>query len=133
MRTAPHIVLHKTRTPPHTPKDQRQLAGTRWSEHGRLCPPIKTVHDCFPLGEWLDRQRQLATKRSSPSPTQQALAAIDPWWNPPWPILWQRAYHHAHTHPRHPATHHWLNRQHRTWPLLHPDQQPLLNKIGITA
>ncbi|MFF7234377.1 Helicase associated domain protein [Streptomyces sioyaensis] len=79
-------------------------ARTWASEHGHLCPPIKTVHDGFPLGQWLDSQRQLAKKRSSPSPTQQALAAIDPWWNPPWPILWQRAYHHAHTHPRHPAT-----------------------------
>ncbi|MEV4441858.1 Helicase associated domain protein, partial [Streptomyces sp. NPDC049577] len=56
-------------------------ARTWASEHGHLCPPIKTVHDGFPLGEWLDSQRQLAKKRSSPSPTQQVLAAIDPWWN----------------------------------------------------
>ncbi|MEV8015258.1 hypothetical protein AB0O76_02630 [Streptomyces sp. NPDC086554] len=63
---------------------------------------MKTVHDGFPLGEWLNRQRELAKKRSTPSPTQQTLTTIDRWWNPPWPILWQRAYHHVHAHPRHP-------------------------------
>ncbi|MGX1564334.1 Helicase associated domain protein [Streptomyces sp. NPDC055506] len=106
-------------------------ARTWASEHGHLCPPIKTVHDGFPLGEWLNRQRELAKKRSSPSPTQQALATIDPWWNPPWPILWQRAYHHAHTHPRHPAARNWVHSQRRGWLLLHPDQQHLLVSIGI--
>ncbi|GAA2638719.1 helicase associated domain-containing protein [Streptomyces axinellae] len=106
-------------------------ARTWASEHGHLCPPIKTVHDGFPLGEWLNRQRELAKKRSSPSPTQQALATIDPWWNPPWPILWQRACHHAHTHPRHPAARNWVHSQRRGWLLLHPDQQHLLVSIGI--
>ncbi|MFC9792722.1 Helicase associated domain protein [Streptomyces sp. NPDC127584] len=101
------------------------------SEHGHLCPPIKTIHDGFPLGEWLNRQRELAKKRSSPSPTQQALATIDPWWNPPWPILWQRAYHHARTHPRHPATRHWLHNQQRGWLLLHPGQQHLLTTASL--
>ncbi|MCI4145779.1 MULTISPECIES: Helicase associated domain protein [unclassified Streptomyces] len=108
-------------------------ARTWAGEHGHLCPPIKTVHDGFPLGEWLNRQRELAKKRSGPSPTQQALATIDPWWNPPWPILWQRTYHHAHTHPRHPATRQWLQNQRRTWPLLHPDQQHLLTTAGLVA
>ncbi|MFD7004240.1 helicase associated domain-containing protein [Streptomyces mirabilis] len=108
-------------------------ARTWASEHGHLCPPIKTVHDGFPLGEWLNRQRELAKKRSSPSPTQRALATIDPWWNPPWPIPWQRAYHHAHTHPRHPTARHWLQNQRRGWLLLHPDQQHLLTTAGLVA
>ncbi|MGW0191499.1 helicase associated domain-containing protein [Streptomyces sp. NPDC003362] len=106
-------------------------ARTWAAEHGHLCPAIRTVHDGFPLGQWLDSQRQLAKKRSSPSPTQQALAAIDPWWNPPWPILWQRAYHHAHIHRHTPAIRQWLQRQRRTWPLLHPDQQHLLTTAGL--
>ncbi|WP_330346714.1 Helicase associated domain protein [Streptomyces sp. NBC_00582] len=108
-------------------------ARTWAAEHGHLCPPIKTVHDGFPLGTWLDSQRQLAKKRTSPSPTQQMLATIDPWWNPPWPILWQRAYHHAHTHPRHPATRHWLHNQQRSLPLLHPRQQQLLTTTGLVS
>ncbi|MEU4047533.1 helicase associated domain-containing protein [Streptomyces antibioticus] len=101
--------------------------------HGHLCPPIKTIHDGFPLGEWLNRQRELAKNRSSPSPTQQTLTTIDPWWNPPWPILWQRSYHHAHTHPRDPATRHWLHNQQRGWLLLHPHQQHLLTTTGLIA
>jgi hypothetical protein len=101
------------------------------TEHGHLCPPIKTVHDGFPLGEWLNRQRGLSKKRSRPSPTQQALTTMDPWWNPPWPIAWQRAYHHAHTDPRHPSARHWRQRQRRTWPLLHPDQQHLLTALDL--
>ncbi|MFI9213977.1 Helicase associated domain protein [Streptomyces sp. NPDC053253] len=108
-------------------------ARTWTSEHGHLCPPIKTIHDGFPLGEWLNRQRELAKKRSSLSPTQQALATIDPWWNPPWPILWQRAYHQARTHPRHPATRHWAQKQQRGWLLLHPDQQHLLTTASLVA
>ncbi|MET9765189.1 hypothetical protein ABZ016_40070 [Streptomyces sp. NPDC006372] len=59
------------------------------------------------------------------------LATIDAWWNPPWPILWQRAYHHAHTHPRHPAARRWLHNQQRGWLLLHPDQRHLLTHIDI--
>ncbi|MGZ2360981.1 helicase associated domain-containing protein [Streptomyces sp. 372A] len=109
-----------------------QHARTWAAEHGHLCPPIKTVRNGFPLGEWLDSQRQLAKKRASPSPTQQMLAMIDPWWNPPWPILWQRTYHHAHTHPDSPTTRHWLHNQQRGWPLLHPHQQHLLTTAGLT-
>ncbi|MER6474483.1 Helicase associated domain protein [Streptomyces collinus] len=108
-------------------------ARTWASEHGHLCPPIKTVHHGFPLGQWLNRQRELAKKRSSPSPTQQTLATIDPWWNPPWPILWQRTYHRAQADPHHPATRQWLQNQHRGWPLLHPDQQRLLTTTGLIS
>ncbi|MEU5646638.1 hypothetical protein [Streptomyces milbemycinicus] len=48
-------------------------------------------------------------------------------------MTWQRAYHHAHTHthPRHPTTRHWLDRQRRTWPLLHPHQQHLLTTADL--
>ncbi|WP_327348938.1 helicase associated domain-containing protein [Streptomyces europaeiscabiei] len=106
-------------------------ARTWASEHGHLCPPIKTVHSGFPLGEWLNRQRELAKKRSSPSPTQQTLATIDPWWNPPWDILWHRTYHQAQADPRHPTTRQWLQNQRRTWPLLHPQQQHLLTTAGL--
>ncbi|MEV6796576.1 helicase associated domain-containing protein [Streptomyces sp. NPDC051320] len=101
-------------------------------EHGHLCPPIKTVRNGFPLGKWLDSQRQLAKKRASPSPTQRMLAMIDPWWNPPWPILWQRTYQQARADHRHPTTRHWLQNQQRGWLLLHPHQQHLLVSIGMT-
>ncbi|MFJ8449077.1 helicase associated domain-containing protein [[Kitasatospora] papulosa] len=117
------------RPQPHTEALQHARA---WAAgHGHLCPPIKTVHNGFPLGAWLDRQRQLAKKRSSPSPTQQTLATIDPWWNPPWDILWHRTYHHAQADPRHPTTRQWLQNQRRIWALLHPHQQHLLTTTGL--
>ncbi|MFE4925212.1 hypothetical protein [Streptomyces sp. NPDC056661] len=78
-------------------------------------------------------QTRQARRGLPPSPHLAELAVIDPWWNPPWPIPWQRAYHHAHTHPQHPTTRHWLDRQRRAWPLLHPHQQQLLTGIGITT
>ncbi|THA65768.1 helicase [Streptomyces sp. A0642] len=119
-------------SPRPRPHAEALLHARAWAgQHGHLCPPINTVHDGFPLGEWLNRQRELAKKRSSPSPTQQALAVIDPWWNPPWPILWQRTYHHAHTHPRHPATRNWIHNQQRGWLLLHPHQQHLLTTAEL--
>lgn len=66
--------------PSPRPHAEALVRARTWAgQHGYLCPPIKTVHDGFPLGEWLNRQRELAKKRSSPSPTQQALAVIDPW------------------------------------------------------
>ncbi|MEU9101670.1 hypothetical protein [Streptomyces sp. NPDC048361] len=57
---------------------------------------------------------------------------IDPWWNPPWPILWQRTYQQARADHRHPTTRHWLQNQQRGWLLLHPHQQHLLVSIGMT-
>ncbi|MCZ7434764.1 helicase associated domain-containing protein [Streptomyces sp. WMMC1477] len=130
------ITAHTAKRWPPSPRPRphaEALTHARaWAaEHGHLCPPLKTVHDGFPLGEWLNRQRELAKKRSHPSPTQQALATIDPWWNPPWPILWQRNYHRAHTHAHTPATRGWLDSQRHRWPLLHPHQQHLLTRICI--
>ncbi|WP_333779002.1 helicase associated domain-containing protein, partial [Streptomyces sp. IBSBF 3136] len=116
---------------PHT--EALHHARTWAGEHGHLCPPIKTVHHDFPLGQWLNSQRHLAKKRPSPSPTQQTLATIDPWWNPPWPIGWQRTYHRARANPHHPTTRPWLQHQQRNWPLLHPDQQHLLTTTSLTT
>ncbi|WP_329046537.1 hypothetical protein [Streptomyces sp. NBC_01422] len=56
---------------------------------------------------------------------------IDPWWNPPWPILWQRTYHHALEHPHHPAARNWIHNQQRGWLLLHPHQQHLLTTAEL--
>ncbi|MFF5727546.1 helicase, partial [[Kitasatospora] papulosa] len=111
-------------SPPHSAATNDSLASPHRTRS-------KTVHNGFPLGAWLDRQRQLAKKRSSPSPTQQTLATIDPWWNPPWDILWHRTYHHAQADPRHPTTRQWLQNQRRIWALLHPHQQHLLTTTGL--
>nr|WP_179342716.1 hypothetical protein [Streptomyces sp. alain-838] len=45
-------------------------------------------------------------------------------------MVWQRAYHHARTHPRHPAARRWTQKQRRSWLLLH-HQQHLLTTAGL--
>ncbi|MFF4732923.1 Helicase associated domain protein [Streptomyces mirabilis] len=103
--------------------------------HGSLqTVTTHTVHDGFRLGQWLNNKRRHShTGHPLPADQAQALTAIDPWWNPPWHLNWQRAYHHAQTDPRHPTSRRWLEKQHRAWPLLHPDQQQLLTTISITT
>ncbi|GAA1288024.1 helicase associated domain-containing protein [Streptomyces javensis] len=97
-----------------------------WAEtHGHLAVPRDTTQDGFPLGRWLNKQRY-RTRKTGFTPAARALTAIDPWWNPPWGMVWQRAYQRVRTHPHTPATRRWLTRQRRSWPLLHPDQQHLL-------
>ncbi|MER6032184.1 helicase associated domain-containing protein [Streptomyces sp. NPDC001851] len=71
--------------------DSRQQAFERGLAHaaayaarnGHLAIPVDFLHDDFSLGRWL------ATQRTA------ALTAPDRWWNPPWPLTWQRAYHTA--------------------------------------
>ncbi len=71
--------------------------------HHTLAVTYSTVHDGFPLGRWLNDQRQQARRDTTPPARHQALTAIDPWWNPPWDLAWQRAYTRAphDTNPPH--------------------------------
>ncbi|WP_403551681.1 helicase associated domain-containing protein [Streptomyces iakyrus] len=67
---------------------------------------------------------------------------IDPWWNPPWPLQWQQAYHRLRTAATGadglPTTNlprglcHWARVQQESWEHLHPGQQDLLTTLGIT-
>jgi superfamily II DNA or RNA helicase len=67
-----------------------------WADrHGHLTVPVKEDFGGHPLGQWLARQRHKATAGHLPAEQQQALDAIDPHWNPPWPQDWQRKYHRA--------------------------------------
>lgn len=99
-----------------------------------------TEHDGFPLGWWLYEQRKRAnahTRRTDrPWPHEHALAALDPWWNPPWRISWQHTYTKLRSdlaEHQHPSTsqRRWLTTQHTNWPALHPDQRTLLTTIGL--
>ncbi|MFD5588953.1 Helicase associated domain protein [Streptomyces sp. NPDC127063] len=100
--------------------------------HGHLAAPHNTVHNGFALGQWLNKQRYRA-RRKGPHPAARALAAIDPWWNPPWGMTWQHAYQRARNHPHTPAARRWIHKQQRRWPLLHPDQQHLLTTASLVA
>ncbi|MFE9253486.1 helicase associated domain-containing protein [Streptomyces sp. NPDC007088] len=121
------------------------------AEHGHLAAPRDTRHDGYPLGWWLFSQRNRAKQRARdglpPSPHLTELAAIDPWWNPPWNSEWQRNYYRARNHieagePYDPVARipapstvlgSWITRACLAYHQLHPDQQHLLNAIGITA
>ncbi|WP_327138039.1 helicase associated domain-containing protein (plasmid) [Streptomyces sp. NBC_01340] len=121
------------------------------AKHGHLAAPRDTVHDGHPLGAWLFSQRNRAKQRARdclpPSPHLHELAAIDPWWNPPWDLHWQRNYYRTRDHiaagepfdpvARIPAPSivlgTWITRACLQYHQLHPDQQHLLDAIGITA
>ncbi|MCX4970555.1 Helicase associated domain protein [Streptomyces sp. NBC_00654] len=111
--------------------------------HGHLAVPTRHAVGGHRLGSWLSAQRH----RPLPHAHAQALAALDPYWNPPWSLTWQRAYHLARAQAgqdRGPDTptddltptgqdlEFWLERQHVTWLRLHPTQRHLLTNIGAT-
>ncbi|MGW2370046.1 Helicase associated domain protein [Streptomyces sp. NPDC001667] len=121
------------------------LARAYAAEHGHLCIPYRHEQDGFQLGLWLSNQRstgpQLSPARS------QALADLDPWWNPPWSTLWQRYYLRARQMAdtgcalapdrgfpgTSPELGSWLYRQCQQYDQLHPQQRGLLTGIGIDA
>ncbi|MFI1259114.1 helicase associated domain-containing protein [Streptomyces netropsis] len=121
------------------------------AEHSHLAAPRDTQHDGYPLGMWLFSQRNRAKQRARdglpPSPHLNELTAIDPWWNPPWDLHWQRNYYRTRDHvqagrPFDPAARipapssvlgSWITRACLQYDQLHPDQQHLLNAISITA
>ncbi|AQW56568.1 helicase associated domain-containing protein [Streptomyces violaceusniger] len=126
-------------------------ARTWAAEHGTLDLSRTTHHGGFPLGRWLVRQRHQANLHrelfDTPWPHEEALARIDPYWNPPWGMKWQRRYQAARTQltPGHTLapnkgfpgtpdwTGQWLYSQCAVYDELHPRQQQLLADIGLTA
>ncbi|MCD2469587.1 helicase associated domain-containing protein [Streptomyces sp. MBT42] len=66
--------------------------------HGNLAIVTHAaMHDSYPLGQWLGNQRRVrrSDRRPLSADRAQALADIDPWWNPPWALSWQRHYYRA--------------------------------------
>ncbi|WP_413106170.1 helicase associated domain-containing protein [Streptomyces sp. Inha503] len=100
------------------------------TQHGHLTSAgYRTEHDGFPLGWWLHKQRRAAythlKRTGQPWPHHNQLAALDPWWNPPWRATWNHSWHQAHTHhstglPFPNQTTKWIRTQQRTWEQLHP-------------
>ncbi|MGW2017609.1 Helicase associated domain protein [Streptomyces sp. NPDC001927] len=116
--------------------------------HGHLATPVDH-HDPetgFALGRWLATQRKRADQLT-PARTK-ALEELDSYWNPPWPLTWQRMYHVARRHeqtghaltavPRHFHTDNgerlgeWLHTQ-RTKPPEVPEQLRLLARLNTGA
>ncbi|MDX3745746.1 helicase associated domain-containing protein [Streptomyces sp. AK08-02] len=139
--------------PDHRAGFERALVHARaWADvHGHLAVPRDTRQSGFALGMWLfsqrNRAKQRARKGQPASPHLGQLAAIDPWWNPPWDLHWQRNYYRARNCMRagrgadtmgglpvgKDALGIRAKRQCTLYDSLHPDQQHLLAAIGITA
>ncbi|MEU4040229.1 Helicase associated domain protein [Streptomyces collinus] len=130
------------------------------AEHGHLSVAFDYVHHGYPLGRWLSSQRMQGSQHARSGtgvwPRGQVLAALDPWWNPPWHYSWQRRYQQARAlwragrlpPPSEPAPQGrpgadrrdeadevaaWLGRQCARHDVLRPEQQSLLADIQITA
>ncbi|MFK4157002.1 Helicase associated domain protein [Streptomyces fungicidicus] len=101
--------------------------------HGHLAAPVEEVHDGFPLGRWLATQRNRAGTLTEQRAA--ALTALDRWWNPPWPITWQRTYHAVRHSLKHNETasqaKKWLDTQRTRSDRLHPEQKSLLKELGL--
>jgi superfamily II DNA or RNA helicase len=120
------------------------------AEHGHLSVPVKEDIGGHPLGTWLATQRRKATTGRLPAAHQQALDAIDPYWNPPWSPEWQRKYTRAkaligglgkrwrsssqsyeQASREHRTTMDWIHKQQLRFFDLDEGQQALLLKIPI--
>ncbi|MEV2196513.1 Helicase associated domain protein [Streptomyces phaeochromogenes] len=111
--------------------------------HGHLAAPIHSRFNGFTLGRWLSNHRKYP---AMPPEHVAELEALDPWWRPPWTVMWQRFYYQARDHtrargplrPEHgfPTTGfglgEWLYNQCTGYDSLHPGQQRLLADIGLT-
>ncbi|MGW0712473.1 hypothetical protein ACWD4G_42170, partial [Streptomyces sp. NPDC002643] len=96
-------------------------------------------------GKWVHNQQAHAL--ALPEEKAAALKELDPWWNIPWSVKWQRSYYRARDHvrrhgPLNPAdgfpdtqvlTGEWLYLQCTGYSALHPEQRRLLADIGLTA
>ncbi|MEV5427599.1 DEAD/DEAH box helicase [Streptomyces sp. DH1] len=124
--------------------DPRQQAFERGLAHaaayaahnGHLAVPVDYLHDDFPLGRWLATQRTRAHDLTAQRAA--ALTALDPWWNPPWPITWQRAYHTARRQIEQEgaavsSAGEWCTDQQKRAHDLHPEQRRLLVSLGLNA
>lgn len=114
------------------------------ARHGHLAVSQPTTLDGFALGKWLNFQRHRQRTAGRPTRLGHKLAALDPWWNPPWPLTWQRSYcaAHHHTHglpegvewwpgaPDLEQARQWLSMQQESRPHLQDGQQELVDALA---
>ncbi|WP_353850171.1 transposase [Streptomyces phaeoluteigriseus] len=103
--------------------------------------------DGFALGNWLNFQRHRQHATGRPTRLGQQLTAIDTWWDPPWPVAWQRMWWACRHHlaglpdglawwPGAPDAEQataWLGEQQDRQPLPHPQQQDLIGQLEALA
>ncbi|MFF8775292.1 helicase associated domain-containing protein [Kitasatospora sp. NPDC015120] len=72
---------------------EENLAAAReyCKDHHTLAAPRTATALDKPVGQWLSNQRRLGVLDER-ADRVEALAGIDPDWNPSWPLDWQRHY-----------------------------------------
>ena len=119
--------------------------------HGTLAVPKDAFMDGVAVGQWLANLRRpggLGSNQERAEDRRKALTAIDPDWDPRWPLDWQRHYAGVRELLREEAgqtevlpgvTVHgtdvgkWLARQreHDVWQGLMPEQRERLEQLGV--
>ncbi|MFD6967426.1 Helicase associated domain protein [Streptomyces sp. NPDC059949] len=138
----------------HTQATERGLLHARnyAAHHGHLATPTNEMVGDFALGRWLTTRRHAARERAAqglaPDTADTALTEIDPYWNPSWPIAWQRLYYTARTYAESSITLDdlpadfltdddeplgtWVSTQSTQFTTLDPEQIHLVRALGIT-
>ncbi|MEU5838584.1 Helicase associated domain protein [Streptomyces diacarni] len=136
------------------PRDQAfteflDLCALYYADHHTLAAPRDAVLAGVPVGERLHQARKpdgLGTKPERANSRRERLEAIDPDWNPAWPISWQRHYAKACWLLGQGATlaelqpgvslggddiGAWLAEQPAAWDSLEEGQQQRLTELGV--
>ncbi|MEU5119151.1 DEAD/DEAH box helicase [Streptomyces asoensis] len=130
---------------------EENLAACRayFEEHFTLCAPRTAVALGKPVGQFVSNLRRRGALDRHPE-RAAALAAIDPDWNPAWPVTWQRHYaavrellrdEGGQTEVQPGVTVNgldvgaWLARQRQptVWQALTDGQRERLEQLGITS
>ena len=115
--------------------------------HGHLAVSRPVIVDGFALGAWLAAQRARQRRAGRPTRLGRQLTVLDAWWNPPWPVGWQRMWRAASYHlagladgvvwwsgaPGAEYAAAWLCEQAARRPLLEIGQQRLVDELLSVA
>ncbi|MCT9113056.1 helicase associated domain-containing protein [Streptomyces mirabilis] len=124
-----------------------EAAGSYVACHGHLAVSQPTTHDGFALGKWLNQVRHRQRAATQHTRLGRQLTALDTWWNPPWPLNWQRCYwaarHHLHGlpegvvwwpgRPDEDQIWQWLHEQQASWQHLHYKQRELVRSLAADS
>jgi superfamily II DNA or RNA helicase len=129
------------------------LHARNWAARcGHLAVPSDEMIGDYAFGRWLTNRRSAARTRAdnglAPDSIDLALTEIDLYWNPPWPIAWQRLYCTARAYADASITlddlpvdfvtdddealGEWVRDQSTNYSTLHPEQLQLVTGLGIT-
>ena len=127
-------------------QENLEAAKAYYEDHWTLCAPRSAVALDRPAGQWLSNLRRAGALDGHPE-WKDALEAVDPCWNPEWPVNWQRHYAALREPVRDEGqadvlpgvTIHGMdvgrfvakNRQHAVWQELMEGQRELLEAIGV--